>query len=249
VRLSDLTSVLSPLVTQPLAADLVRDFLKVRQDHATGTLERASSGKFVETVVQCLQQIAEGSHQSKPDVDSYLRTVESNTKLDEGMRICAARIARAIYTLRNKRNVAHKSQTLDPSLTDLAFAHHAANWIMCEFLRLTTGVSMDEAAALIALVQAPINTLVEDMGGVPVVLAPKISIRTELLILLHSRYPEVLQQAEILESLSRRTAASVTRELRKLHDEKLAHGNQQNGYKLTQVGHRASVGQINSLQL
>lgn len=247
MRLSDLTSALAPLITQPLADDLVRDFLLVRQDHATGTLERSSPGKFVETVVQCLQQIAEGSYQPKPDVDSYLRTVENNVKLDEGLRICAARIARAIYTLRNKRNVAHKSHALDPNLTDLAFAHHAANWIVCEFLRLTTDLSMDEAAGLVALVQAPINTLVEEIGGVPVVLAQKISIRSELLILLHNRYPDVIQQSEILQSLSRRIIASVTRELRKLHDDKLVHGGLLDGYKLTQLGYRARVDVIRSL--
>jgi hypothetical protein len=247
VRLTDLASALAPLVTQQLADELVRDFLQVRQDHATGTLERATTGKFVETFVQCLQQIADGSYQAKPDVDAYLRTAENNTRLDEGLRVCAARIARAIYTLRNKRNVAHKSQTLDPNHTDLAFAHHAANWVVCELLRTTLGVTMDEAANLIALVQAPVGTLVEEIGGTSLVLAKDVSIRTELLILLHSRYPEALPNAAITQSLSRRSDGSVKNELRRLHADKLAHGSAGEGYKLTLIGHRAAVEAIKPL--
>lgn len=54
MKLQDLVGALTPFVGAKLAADLVSDFLKIRRDYATGTLERASPGKFVETVVQCL---------------------------------------------------------------------------------------------------------------------------------------------------------------------------------------------------
>jgi hypothetical protein len=55
----------------------------------------------------------------KPNVDEYLnRKAELESKLPEDLRICAARIARAMYTLRNKRNVAHKGQ-MDPNTIDI----------------------------------------------------------------------------------------------------------------------------------
>src|ERR1700730_2952636 len=121
-----LASALSALIGPKLAGELVADFSKIRQDLATKTLERSSSGKFVETFVQCLQQIATGSYDPKPNVDDYLnRKAELESKLSDDLRICAARIARAIYTLRNKRNVAHKGQ-IDPNTIDLAFAYYGS---------------------------------------------------------------------------------------------------------------------------
>jgi hypothetical protein len=114
-----LANALSGLIGTKLAGELVADFIKIGQDLATKTLERASSGKFVETFVQCLQQIANGSYDQKPNVDEYLnRKAELESKLPEDLRICAARIARAMYTLRNKRNVAHKGQ-MDPNTIDI----------------------------------------------------------------------------------------------------------------------------------
>jgi hypothetical protein len=46
--------------------------------------------------------------------------------------------------VRNKRNIAHKGE-VDPNTIDLAFAHHAAAWIMAELVRISTSVSMEEA--------------------------------------------------------------------------------------------------------
>ena len=154
-----LTSALSGFIGPKLAGELVADFIKISQDLATKTLERASPGKFVETFVQCLQQIANGSYDQKPNVDDYLnKKAELESNLPDDLRICAARIARAMNTLRNKRNVAHKGQ-IDPNTVDLAFAHHGSSWIMAELLRNATGLSMQEAGELITLVHAPVGSL------------------------------------------------------------------------------------------
>ena len=48
-----------------------------------------------------------------------------------------------MYTLRNKRNIAHKND-VDTNTHDLAFAHQGAAWITAELLRHATGVSMQE---------------------------------------------------------------------------------------------------------
>jgi hypothetical protein len=137
---------LTGLVGDVLAGELAADFTKIRQDLATRTLERASPGKFVETFVQCLQQISTGAYSAKPEVDRCLREFETDTKLPDGLRVCASRIARSMYTLRNKRNIAHKSE-VDPNSFDLRFCHDAARWIMSELVRHATGVTMQEAGA------------------------------------------------------------------------------------------------------
>ena len=118
-----LVAALAGLIGRTLAAEIAADFVKIRQDYATKTFERSSPGKFVETFVQCLQQISRGSYDAKPNVDSYLNTVvENDPTLPDGLRVCAGRIARAMYTLRNKRNIAHKGE-VDPNTFDLAYVH------------------------------------------------------------------------------------------------------------------------------
>lgn len=238
-----LAQALSDLVGADLASAIAADFVKVRQDLATATLERASPGKFVETFVQCLQQISLGAYEPKPNVDHYLNTqVENEKALPDGLRFCGGRIARAMYTFRNKRNIAHKGE-VDPNTFDLAFLHQSAAWIMAELVRSASGVSMQEAGALIELVQAPVGTLVEEIDGTRIVHAD-VSARAEILILLHSHYPDRVQSADILATMSGRTPGSVRSRLSELKGEKLIFGDGKTGYRLTTQGHRAALNEI-----
>ncbi|HEY6293075.1 MAG TPA: hypothetical protein VI455_16105 [Terriglobia bacterium] len=101
-----LVTALSKSIPRKLVDDLVDDFLQVRQDVATSTLGGSSGGKIVETLVQILQYLETGTYDQKPDVDGYLRGLESRpSKLDDGLRICAGRVARGLYAIRSKRNI------------------------------------------------------------------------------------------------------------------------------------------------
>lgn len=239
-----LTNALTPALGKVLATNLVRQFLKLRQDCATGALEQVSAGKFVEHFVQALQQLATGAHDAKPDVDKYLNThAENATALSEHLRLCAARIARSIYTLRNKRNVAHVGD-VDPNRFDLKFCHDAASWIMAEMLRSSApGLTMEQAGELIALVQSPVGTLVEEIGGVRIVLGD-VDMRAEMLLLLHSHYPAAVTLDVLYKSMSRRSAGSVRNKIRDLYQAKLAQGDAKTGYRLTQAGYVAAVAEI-----
>jgi hypothetical protein len=237
---------LAPLVTAPLATRLVEHFLQVRLDFSTRSLGRSAPGKFVETYVQCLQQIGGGAFDSSPDVDRYLATrVEGDVRVGESLRICGARIARAIYTLRNKRNIAHDNE-IDPNTFDLAFIHQGTAWIMAELLRTATGLAMEEAGLLVAQIQAPVDALVEEFGETRLVL-PDVPVRAELLLLLHSHHPESVAVSYILKSLGRRNSGTVRNRLRDLYDEKLVQGSLRDGYRLTQAGYKAAVSEIRSL--
>jgi hypothetical protein len=242
-----LANALVSVLGQSLAEELAADFVKLRQDCATATLELASPGKFVESFVQCLQYMATGTFDVKPDVDGYLsKKVENETSLADGLRVCGARLARSIYTLRNKRNIAHKNP-VDPNTFDLSVAHQCAAWIMAELLRNASGISMGEAGALIELVQAPVGTLVEEIDGVRLVHA-ELSMKGEILILLHSHYPERVPVANLIGSMSARSPTSVKSRLRELRTAKFLHGDYKTEYRLTQAGHAAAVTEMRQLQ-
>ena len=240
-----LATALGQLVGSRLATDLSAELVKIRRDLATRTLERTAPGKFVETFVQCLQYMDTGTYDAKPNIDTYLDKTVENTTLLDGLRICAARVARSIYTLRNKRNIAHKND-VDTNTHDLVFAHQGAAWISAELLRHAAGVPMQEAGALIELVQAPVGTLVEEIDGTRLVHAD-VPVRTEILILLHSYYPDAVSVSSVIKALHRRSPGTVRKRLRDLHAQKLAHGDSKSGYRLTRTGHAAAASEIAAL--
>lgn len=225
---------------------LVNQFIHIRSDYATKTLERAAPGKFVEAFVQCLQQMATGTFDAKVDVDRYLNTrVENESELGDNLRICAARIARAVYALRSKRNIVHDNQ-IDPNTSDLAFIHQAAAWILAELLRTASGISMEDAGVLIARVEAPVGPLIEEIEGTRIVHAD-VGVRVELLLLMQSHFPAPLTHGSIMKSLSRRESTGVRKRLRELHADKLAHGDARSGYRLTQAGYALASSEISKI--
>jgi len=237
-----LIAALSQKLPQKLCEDLVNEFVQIRQDVATNTLGRSSQGKFVETVVQICQFMDTGQHdEPPPKPDNYFNTLESKApKLDDGIRICAARIARSMYTLRNKRNMQHKGR-VDPNSYDLRFGLHAAQWILAELLRNVSGLTMQEAGQLINMVSAPVGELVEDTGFRRLVLHDVKSPAEEVLILLHSHYGTVTSLKTVLESLNRRTEKEVRNALASLWRRKLVDGSAKEGYVLTAKGFNQAV--------
>lgn len=237
-----LARALETLVGPMLAGDLTREFLTIRQDAATKTLGRGSPGKFIETFVQALQFMASGSFDVAPSVDQYLDQKVLQTSLPDDLRVCAARIARAVYTLRNKRNISHKN-SVDPNSFDLAFIHQSVAWIMAELLRQADKITMEEAGALIELVQAPVGTLVEEIAGARLVHAAT-TIEGELLLLLHSHYPEYVAANSILLSLVGRSSGAVRNQLGAMRKVKMIVGDAKAGYRLTSAGHAAAIEEI-----
>jgi hypothetical protein len=234
------------LVGHDLAASLVSQFVKIRQDYATKTLERAAPGKFVEVFVKCLQQMATGAYESKPDVDDHLlKRVESENALPEGLRVVAPRVARSMYTLRNKRSIAHANE-VDPNTVDLALAHQSAVWILAELIRNADSITMEEAGAAIDLLQVPVGTLVEEIDGTRLVHA-EVSIREELLILMHSAYPNQIALADFMRSMRARSAGGIKNQLAALRTDKLIVGDAKPGYRLTQAGHASAAAIVRRL--
>lgn len=236
LKRDDLVRVLSQRLAGTLAQDLVDDFLLLRQDVVTGTLGRANPGKLVETLVQALQALeSSGKYDKKPDVDAYLRGLESRSSpLGDGLRICASRVGRAMCSLRSKRGVAHKGE-LDPNTIDLRFLHHAAQWVIAELVRTVDGIPMEEAGTLVGMVQAPVGGLVEDFGDRKLVLED-MTAREEALVLLHSYYPEKVLLKNVIGSMDRLHERTVRSALRALWKEKLVEGSSKDGFQLTGRG-------------
>lgn len=239
MNVDELTRELEKHIDNKLADDLVSEFISIRHDAMTGTLGRSSIGKFVETVVQIMQLLETGKFEQKPKVDEFLKNIESRkSSLDDDLKIVFSRVGRAVYTLRNKRNIAHKG-SVDPNIYDLRYAYASAQWMLSELARQLLKSDMKSVGKLIEFVQVPISSIVEDLGDRKIVFG-SLTVEKELLVLLHSYYPEYTSRSTINESLDRRSNSSISKTLSKIWKEKLVH-KEASSYKLTQKGHEKAI--------
>lgn len=218
----DLTQELRKVFPDPLPSDLIKHFSELTLEVRSGATERVSGGKFIETVVQCLQFLEGGSFDISPSVNAYLKNLESTAPaLPDDLRITLCRIARSCYTIRNKRNVAHKGQ-VDPNVYDLRFIFVGCQWILSELLRHSAKIDKTSAGRLIDFIQIPANEIVEFIGTTRTVHGT-LNVADEIIVLLSTYYPEFAPRAEIGLSLSRRNASTVSNALTQLFHAKLLH--------------------------
>ncbi|MBA7608494.1 hypothetical protein ES703_15671 [subsurface metagenome] len=242
---SELIDQLKRRLPADLAADLVNNFIQIRSDVTTETLERSAPGKFVETVVQVLQFLDTGQYDEKPKVDEYLKNLESRSiNLSDDLRITLARIARASYTLRNKRSIAHKGG-VDPNIYDLRYLYIAAQWILSEITRQILLSDMATAGKLVEFIQIPISPIVEDFGDKRLVLKVGTT-EEELLTLLLHYYPVPILTSQLRKDIDRRAPSTVSHTITAMYNKRLIEGNKQQGYKLTILGHQQATELVKS---
>jgi len=226
-----------------LAKDLVVDFIQLRRDVASETLGRSSPGKFIETVVQVLQFLDTGTYEKTPKIDDYLRNIESRpSTLSDDLRITLARVARANYTLRNKRNIAHKAD-IDPNIYDLKYLLSSSQWILSEIVRQILTNDMKTAGNIIEQIQIPVTPMVDDFEGKSVVLKAG-STEDELLILLFHYFPEYTSVSQIHLDMNRRPPSTISHIIKSTYDKRFIDGDRQKGFKLTSTGYKEAINRI-----
>ncbi len=239
MKKSEIIKELGNEIDPKLAKDLINEFIEVKKDFQTSTLSRTSIGKLIETVVQILEFLESGSYSAKPSVDHYLKNLESkSTTLDDDYRLVIPRIARSCYTLRNKRNIAHKGE-INPNLFDLKFLFNSCQWLVTEFVRKLLHKDTTVAEKIVAEIQVPVDLIVEKIDAQTIIYGDY-KLEEELVILLSTFYPEKVNNKSITTALDQRSKSGISNAIKKLIEKKEVHKNDK-GIILTQKGLKRSI--------
>ncbi len=248
---SELIDELKKHLPPELATDLVNQFMSIRIDVTTETLERAAPGKFVETVVQVLQYLASGVYNKSfksGEVDDFLKNTESRpTNLPQDLKIVLTRVARGMYSLRSKRGIVHKS-AINPNIYDLRYLYSVAQWVLCEITRYALSADMDTTGRLIEFIQIPASSLIEDFGDRRLVLRAGTAEEEVLILLLHY-YPMPILASQLHKDMNRRASSTVSNASTALYRRRLIDGNKKTGYKLTALGYQRAIELIKKISM
>lgn len=230
-------------LTAELAEDLVNQFMSIRTDVATETLERAAPGKFVETVVQVLQYLASGTYSKSfksGEVEDFLKNTEARAvNLPPDLKIIVTRVSRGMYSLRSKRSIIHKG-TIDPNIFDLRYLYSTAQWILSEIIRHVLSEDVNTAGKLVEFIQVPASPIVEDFGDKRLVLRASTATE-EFLTLLWHYYPMPASASQLHKDMDRRASSTVSNIITATYRKRLIEGNRRTGYKLTTLGYQHAL--------
>ncbi len=168
-----------------------------------------------------------------PSVDSLMKTL-INTSAIDSIRIHIPRTLRLIYDVRNKRDVAHLGDGIDPNQQDATLVVRNMEWVLAELVRIYHDVPPDEAHAMIVDLVSKDVPLIQEFDGFPRVLK-QLKASDHFLVLLYWRGIAGATYDQLNEWARAPMRANMKRTLSQLDQRDLVHFDGRK-YRLTHLG-------------
>lgn len=173
---------------------ILKSYFHVRAGYSTRQYDAAGlrAGVFAEATARLLQQELTGSYtpfgSPLPNFADLCRSFEriDKTKGLESLRVIVPRALLFIYTLRNKRGIGHIGGDIEANEIDAACCVRAADWCICELVRVYHKLPIEEAQALLDAISVRQTPTIWAVGGKMRVLNSSLSYSDQVLLLLHS---------------------------------------------------------------
>ena len=229
-RSGALDKALGGIADAKLRTKLIAAYLDLKRTHAEARYDLAglNAGKFAEVAIRVLQRHVFGS--STPlgtripnFADECRRLVTSPTAAaPESVREIIPRGLVFLYTLRNKRGIGHVGGDVDANRVDSLTILQAADWIICEFVRVYHGLSLEEAQELVDALATRKLPLIWEIAGKKRVLKTGLTASEEVLILLYSEQKTAVLTEDLFAWVEYSNPSVFrTKVLRKLHLDRL----------------------------
>jgi hypothetical protein len=209
---------------------LISSYEELRRNLAESRSDSAglSAGKLCESSIRLLQWRVFGNHtpfgKKIPNFADECRRiiVSTSIQITESEKLVLPRALVFLYTMRNTRGIGHVGGDVDSNFVDAETMGSVADWIVCEFIRIHHGLSLEEAQDLVDSLAVRKMPDIWEVAGKRRVLRDGLSARQETLLLLYStKYSAVLIE-DIVEWVEySNPSVFKINVLKKLHSERL----------------------------
>lgn len=173
---------------------LLRYYRSLKTAYLEGQFDTCGlrAGKLCETLLRFLQQHLTGTcipfSRRIPNFQAECSALEKlpRTSGQEALRIVMPRALNFLYTLRNKRTIGHVSGDLDANEIDAATCVRLADWCLCELLRITYALPLEDAQAILDSIAERSVPFIWEVLGKTRILLPDLDYRSQVLLLLYS---------------------------------------------------------------
>jgi hypothetical protein len=169
-----------------------------------------------------------------PKVPTLMGKLEQATSAPESVRFHIPRTLRLIYDVRNKRDVAHLGDGIDPNEQDATLVVRNMEWVLAELVRHHHNVSPTEAHGIIADLVSKDVPLIQVFDGFPRVLK-QLRASDHFLVLLYWRGADGATLADLKAWARAPMRSQIRRTLNGLDKKDFIHL-QGDKYVLTQLG-------------
>jgi hypothetical protein len=227
-------------IPQELVDELMEAFAEAKRRFYRNDLRPSEieGARFSEAVFRILEWATTQTYtplgDTLPKVPTLMSRVEQATAAPGSVRFHIPRTLRLIYDVRNKRDVAHLGDGIDPNQQDATMVVRNMEWVLAELVRLYHNVSAEEAHGIILDLVSKDVPLIQEFAGFPRVLK-QLNASDHFLALLYWRGVDGATYGELNLWARAPMRANMKRTLRHLDEKDLIHRNGDK-YVLTHLG-------------
>jgi hypothetical protein len=204
-------------------------------------LSAVEGGRFCEAAFRLLQQRSMGTFDplgTTLDTEKLIRTLGQipATQQPDAVRLHMPRALRMVYDIRNKRDVAHLADGIDPNLQDAGLVVAVLDWVLAEFVRLYHSVPANTAQQIVANIVTRAAPAIEDFDGFLKVLRTDLGVSDFVLLLLYQRGTQGATFTELETWVRPKMRANLRRTLTGLADDKAYIHAAGDTYRITRSG-------------
>lgn len=238
-------SELSAYFPTRLVEELLNSHAEAKRNFYLGglRLSEVEGGRFCEAAFRMLQHATTGTYAPLGTHLSTDRLIDTLAQIpaagaSESVRLHIPRALRVVYDIRNKRDVAHLADGIDPNLQDATIVIAVLDWTLAELIRLYHHVAANEASAMVDMVVGRTAPVIQDFQGFLKVLRPSLPAGDFVLLLLYQRGSGGAELTELLQWVRPKMRANLRRTLDRLVDEFAFAHNDGKRYFITRTGER-----------
>lgn len=225
-----------------LVDELLEAFAEAKRRYYRDDLRPSAieGARFSEAVFRILELATTGTFtplgDTLPRVPSLMGRLEQATGAPDSVRFHIPRTLRLIYDVRNKRDVAHLGDGIDPNQQDATMVVRNMEWVLAELVRLYHNLSATAAHGVIVELVSKDVPLIQVFDGFPRVLK-QLRSSDHFLVLLYWRGVGGATLAELSAWARPPMRANIRRTLNGLDEKNLLHATVDK-YVLTHLGER-----------
>ncbi|WP_432253094.1 hypothetical protein [Streptomyces sp. HNM1019] len=223
-------AVLSSAYPPHVVDELIASYREAKSNFYRGghRLSAVEGGRFCEAAFRILEDITTGIHTplgENLDTQKVISKAAAQPKDQQpkSVRIYIPRALRVVYDIRNSRNAAHLADGIDANLQDATLVVSVLDWVLAELVRLSKGITPEEAQSLIEELVTRKVPGVQDFGTFPKVLRTDLRASDRVLVLLYHRGTQGVRYPELFQWMPNTMRSNLRRTVRVLDEKALIH--------------------------
>ena len=223
---SEINNVLCTTYPQELISSMLTSYENALSEYQKSHWQYFGNevGQFIEVARRAIEYQLEGKYTPLTDKlsifnEKVLIALEGHSAtISEVYRVVIPRTLYAMYCLRNKRGMIHKSH-IDPNKMDATVLLNNMKWVLAELFRMTSSLSFEETESVIDSIMCRETLVIWNTGSTLRILNTKMPTRDKILCLLYTKNNQ--SEAELRNSVEYKNSSEFRKILKALHRDKL----------------------------